>query len=300
MSLNICTQRKYDTVRISIFVPQRPQSRVCGCMLDSLWSLVGAPSTVHAPSTAHAPCTLLHRRLDGRSWTTMIEELRRLDRPVVMRNVTGTSGAGFRALTLPSVLASRWGDTEVVLSSANAHSYGRRRIRLADYLHDQRLAPDETAAERQCGDSAWEDGRADEIFYWFGEHGPELEPLLEEYRRAAAFADPPVFSDLRRPALSFGAAPHNSGVPFHTHNDGFAEVMHGAKRWLLYPPDRSPPHFAPNTTSAAWLREVYPTLPAGDAPDECVIYPTDVLYFPNGWHHAVVNIGNTVFMSTFF
>ena len=35
------------------------------------------------------------------------------------------------------------------------------------------------------------------------------------------------------PALSFGVGPDGSGVPFYFHNDGFSEVLHGAKLWLL-------------------------------------------------------------------
>ncbi len=40
----------------------------------------------------------------------------------------------------------------------------------------------------------------------------------------------------------------------------FAEVMHGAKRWLVHYGDEPPPGFEPNTTSLAWLRVVLPQL----------------------------------------
>ena len=99
------------------------------------------------------------------------------------------------------------------------------------------------------------------------------------------------------PALSFGLAADGSGVPFHFHNDGFSEVMHGAKRWLLYP--ERPPRFDENATSTSWLREEYPRLSRSERPHECVIHPGDLLYFPKAWWHATVNIGATVFMSTF-
>ena len=73
--------------------------------------------------------------------------------------------------------------------------------------------------------------------------------------------------------------------------------MHGAKRWLLYP--KAPPQFDPDATSVHWLRDVYPRLTTHEAPWECVIEPGDLLYFPSDWYHAIVNLGTTVFMSTF-
>ena len=73
--------------------------------------------------------------------------------------------------------------------------------------------------------------------------------------------------------------------------------MHGAKRWLLYP--HKPPRFRENATSVSWLRHDYPQLTASERPYECTIGPGDLLYFPKGWWHAIINVGTTVFMSTF-
>ena len=147
-----------------------------------------------------------------------------------------------------------------------------------------------------------DDAKADEIFYLFGEHGAELEPLLQQYqlpRYASTLfsVEPDGSMGPAQPALSFGVAADGSGVPFHFHNDGFSEVMHGAKRWLLYP--SAPPQFDPDQTSVRWLRDVYPRLSEREAPMECVIEPGDLLYFPKDWYHAIVNLGTTVFMSTF-
>ena len=99
------------------------------------------------------------------------------------------------------------------------------------------------------------------------------------------------------PALSFGVAADGSGVPFHFHNDGFSEVQHGAKRWLLYP--SKPPHYDVNATSTQWLERVSPKLTRRERPYDCTIEPGDLLYFPSNWYHAIVNQGVTVFMSTF-
>ena len=85
------------------------------------------------------------------------------------------------------------------------------------------------------------------------------------------------------------------------HGPGFAEVMHGSKRWFFYPPNVTPPEATPNKTVANWARTTLPLLSEpGDQPLECVILPGEVLYFPHGWHHATLNLGvYTAFASTF-
>lgn len=230
---------------------------------------------------------------DGRALP--ISEFRRryrdTNQPVVLRNATAVSGTAFRAASTLTALVSVFGERLVTLSSANANSYGRKRSRLDAYIGSM-------------SSTNWAETPSDQIFYLFGEHGDELSALLAQYS-LPIFSHPPTgylsdeACDAREPALSFGVAPDASGVPFHYHNDGFSEVLHGAKRWLLYPAHRKPPYFDPNATSISWLRNVYPRLHARDRPQDCIIWPGDLLYFPTGWAHAVVNIGTSVFMSTF-
>lgn len=96
-----------------------------------------------------------------------------------------------------------------------------------------------------------------------------------------------------------------TGVPFHWHGPGFAEVIYGKKvkdewsifhlhhtntaqsvaslkdlllftqRWFFYPP-RQEPHFDRNRTTLSWVTEVYPNLPEEEAPLECIIRPGEV------------------------
>ena len=217
------------------------------------------------------------------------------NRPVVIRNATQSSSKRFRELTRISSLLQAYGNASITVSSANSFSYGRRRLRLREYLGSIKK-------------DGWKTSQpADELYYWFGEHGDELKPLLEEYnlpvflssQTLVAGVGPASETSIRvdNVALSFGVAAHSSGVPFHVHNDGFAEVMHGAKRWLFY--DQRPPHFDPNVTSYAWLQDVYPNLNDDNAPEEVIIYPGDLLYFPKGVWHSTVNIGTSVFISAF-
>jgi len=72
------------------------------------------------------------------------------------------------------------------------------------------------------------------------------------------------------------------------------------QRWFLYPPAHRPP-FDPDMSMLTWLTEVLPTYTGSDLHllQQCDIGPSDVLYFPSMWWHAVVNLGETVFVSSF-
>uniref|UniRef100_A0A8C5UA66 JmjC domain-containing protein n=1 Tax=Malurus cyaneus samueli TaxID=2593467 RepID=A0A8C5UA66_9PASS len=117
-------------------------------------------------------------------------------------------------------------------------------------------------------------------------------PLFQHY------VPPPFRIPGTSPAYSFGIAGSGSGVPFHWHGPGFSEVIFGRKRWFLYPPDKIP-HFHPNETTLAWLQHTYPTLPPAQRPLECTLRPGEVLYFPDRWWHATLNLDTSVFISTF-
>ncbi|XP_077376072.1 jmjC domain-containing protein 8 [Festucalex cinctus] len=67
---------------------------------------------------------------------------------------------------------------------------------------------------------------------------------------------------------------------------------HAYGRWFLYPPSEEP-HFHPNMSTLSWLRDVYPRLPSRQTPLQ------NVLYFPDRWWHATLNLDTSVFISTF-
>lgn len=71
-------------------------------------------------------------------------------------------------------------------------------------------------------------------------------------------------------------------VSFHFFNGlkVFAEVVHGAKRWFLSPPDKQPV-FSPDETSYRWYRFVYSNDSYQDSKEfssllECTLYPNEV------------------------
>ncbi|NWS35425.1 JMJD8 protein, partial [Polioptila caerulea] len=132
-----------------------------------------------------------------------------------------------------------------------------------------------------------------DTLYFFGDNNfTEWGPLFQHY------VPPPFRIPGTSPAYSFGIAGSGSGVPFHWHGPGFSEVIFGRKRWFLYPPDKTP-HFHPNETTLAWLQHTYPTLAPAQRPLECTLRPGEVLYFPDRWWHATLNLDTSVFISTF-
>nr|XP_031303286.1 jmjC domain-containing protein 8 isoform X3 [Camelus dromedarius] len=123
-------------------------------------------------------------------------------------------------------------------------------------------------------------------------------PFQEYVEQMLHPQDPLSMGNGTTPAYSFGIAGAGSGVPFHWHGPGFSEVIYGRKRWFLYPPEKTP-EFHPNKTTLAWLRDTYPALAPSARPLECTIQAGEVLYFPDRWWHATLNLDTSVFISTF-
>lgn len=171
----------------------------------------------------------------------------------------------------------------VILTSSNSHSSHRRIIPLETYLH-------ETISNEVF---PWD--KSNETWYLFGEtYSKDWQKLLETY------CLPPCETcskDLS--ALSFGIGGKGSGVQWHFHGPGFSQTIHGSRHWILYPPEQKPTYNS-NYTSRFWMEEIYTSLPSDALPLECTLGPGDMIYFPDNWHHATLNMENyNVFVSTF-
>ncbi|NXA37507.1 JMJD8 protein, partial [Eudromia elegans] len=222
-------------------------------------------------------------------------------RPVIIRGAT--DNAVFRALCTREKLLAAFGERPVRLSTANTYSYRKVDVPFQEYV-EHLLRPQDPAA------------LGSDTLYFFGDNNfTEWGPLFQQY------VPPPFLIPGTKGAYSFGIAGSGSGVPFHWHGPGYSEVIFGRKvraepsgegrsrkssppdspvfqRWFLYPPDKAP-HFHPNETTLAWLRHTYPKLPPEERPLECTIRPGEVLYFPDRWWHATLNLDTSVFISTF-
>lgn len=258
-------------------------------VLLTLWMLVLARSCLETADSggwrqtgpganvvlAEERCTV-ERRSDL-TYTEFVQHYAFL-RPVILQGLTDNSK--FRALCSREKLLATFGDHVVRLSTANTYSYQKVDLPFQQYV-EQLLHPQDPAS------------LGNDTLYFFGDNNfTEWASLFQHY-------SPPPFHLLgTSPAYSFGIAGAGSGVPFHWHGPGFSEVIYGRKHWFLYPPEKTP-EFHPNKTTLTWLRDIYPALAPSEKPLECTIQADEVLYFPDHWWHATLNLDTSVFISTF-
>jgi len=178
----------------------------------------------------------------------------------------------------------------VTLSSSNSISAHRRTIPLTQYMHEI------TTANDGAGET-YPNQLSNETWYLFGEtFADEWKQMLLDYEMPPCETCP----DRELSALAFGVGNRGSGVQWHTHGPGFSESIHGRKHWVLYPPDRKPTYDS-DYASRYWMEYQYMNIREEDElPWECTLRPGDMVYFPDGWHHATINLDTyTVFVSTF-
>lgn len=139
--------------------------------------------------------------------------------------------------------------------------------------------------------------------YFFDKHGGWTKHLGE----LQSILETPAVVQLQprgheRP-IQFAVGKSASGIGLHAHHDAWNQVLFGAKRWTIYPgsPGGVPPEAGYNPTEhhLQWLHDVYPKIKDDEstAPMECVQYAGDMIYVPEGWYHATVNLGDTASIS---
>jgi hypothetical protein len=216
--------------------------------------------------------------------------------PVVIVRDSAVTNTDFRSLTRRENLLEFFGpDFSVTLSSSNALSEHRRTIPLQQYLNESWNAVETKP-----------DQLSNETWYLFGEtYSDEWKALLQHYELPLCHT---CRADLV--ALSFGIGNRGSGVQWHVHGPGFSEALHGRKHWVLYPPSSSSKtiaaaveedtnfYYDKDQSSRHWMEVTYPIV--SPKPFECTLNPGDVIYFPNHWWHATINLDRyTAFVSTF-
>ena len=225
-------------------------------------------------------------------------------RPVIFlrTNASAQAMADLAMRTARDYLLAMHGEEEVVVASSNRYSRKKVRTTLGEYVLSFSEQEDEEPAEvgkKPRGASA-----VDRPYLFGDNHGPLWDDL------AGRYPFPPCRHCEHAGLATFGLGGENSGVTFHTHGPGFAEVVHGAKHWFLYPPDSLVPGLADELTMEEWFTEHYMTRQTrthtvednggGDGLYECEIHPGEVLYFPNHWEHGTLNTGAfNVFVSLF-
>lgn len=199
-------------------------------------------------------------------------------------------------------LLSRHAETFVVLGTnrslaVRGRPSPREPVRLGDYLGQrQRQRQQQQQQEQDCADSA----HAGYLFLSAGNersHGALLDDAGEAATRWSRGALADFIGDMEptEPVISVSAS-ENAGIPWHRHHAAWLLLLHGSKRWHLYPPSVHPPGMIlhgpissdlegedSSSGHAAWVHSVLPSLSTGERPLEVVQRSGEILYVPEGW-----------------
>jgi tetratricopeptide (TPR) repeat protein len=209
-----------------------------------------------------------------------VTEYARKNRPVLLTGLLEDWPA-WQAWTRAAFL-QRHGDTLVQVRRSSDvtddnYQQGRQRPRMAlrDYL------------DQVMGKAA--SGERDPL-YLFGLN--PFEGLERDYHSPPQFLGPTFGFDerQRQEKALFYIGPAYSGVSFHQHTAAWNALLFGYKRWFLLPPF----HFYGPTTIAMqeWTRTWRERF--GSGLYECVQQPGEVLFVPQYWYHAVLNVSDCV------
>ena len=141
------------------------------------------------------------------------------------------------------------------------------------------------------------------------------QPLLKDYDVPKYFKED-LFrhvGEKRRPPYRWVViGPPRSGSSVHVDplaTSAWNALISGHKRWALYPPnagltkpDLKPKGIGLDGESVTWFQRMYPKTRGKEwtevrgfpKPMDCVQKPGEIMYVPDGWWHAVLNLDHTV------
>jgi len=245
----------------------------CMCLCNAEW----APYDHNASVSLYSHKCNIERRAQL-SVSDFVSTYKNTRTPVIILRDPSTN-AVFQQMCQQDYLLQFYPNVTVTLSTANTFSYKKKKVKLGKYINEM------------VGDQR-ESVNGVKTFILFGDTDiSDLSSLLTKY------VQPQYFGAIE-PSLSWGIAGSGTGVPFHRHGAVFNEVIHGYKRWFLYPPDIEP-QFDGTQTTLHWLKTLYPVQALNPIMQECVLGPNEVLYVPENWWHATLNVGQTVNIATF-
>lgn len=134
------------------------------------------------------------------------------------------------------------------------------------------------------------------MFEWVDNLSPEAQRLLLEspFSPSNLFATSGLGGPVTSRVIAIGA--HGAGVPFHFHGPAWNELVYGKKRWFMYPLEQTPAGgYNELRDQSSWFDTNYNlSLETHQPPYECMQYPGDIVYVPEGFYHATVNCGQSV------
>jgi hypothetical protein len=127
-----------------------------------------------------------------------------------------------------------------------------------------------------------------------------------QFHNITAYIQPPRFFDSKEDEFRWSQAergrkslffigPTHSGTTWHSHSSTWNAVVVGRKRWLMMPPqsEYKGKHEHDEVPSLRkWLANSYEEYENGML--ECVQEAGTVLYIPDGWGHATVNLEDSI------
>jgi histone arginine demethylase JMJD6 len=136
-------------------------------------------------------------------------------------------------------------------------------------------------------------------------------PLLRDYAVPEYFREDlfGIVGEKRRPPYRWVViGPPRSGSSVHVDplaTSAWNALISGRKRWCLFPPSPTlkKPHLKPkgiglDGESVTWFKKMYPRTRSSDWPHhrplDAVQNPGEIMYVPDGWWHAVLNLEHTV------
>lgn len=213
-----------------------------------------------------------------------------LQRPVVVRNATNHHQMKrLFQLWQRNKMAKEYGHltfTEVLVPYAESFGYNHSMITLRKFLDKMEQTNKEY---RMIKDPSLFPSPT----YIF-ETIPPNSPLLEHFTTPAIFN--PSLTHISTTKTQFYVGPPLSGAPVHFHRNAWNVLFYGQKRWFLFPPP-----FAVYSKQHVWdwWKTRHGNRPFESA-WECVQHPGDLVFVPDMWGHAVINLKESVGLAAEF
>ena len=220
-----------------------------------------------------------------------------LQRPVLIRGAgSGPEMKPFTTSLLRNKLEHEQGKLllkEVPIPFAETFGYEAQPITLKSYLDKMRELFNQNKASSSGGDYS----EIPPPLFAFDAVPPNF-PLLEKFRIPSILN--PDHTHIAITDLYFHMGPALSGTPPHFHRSSWDLLVYGQSRWFLYPP---PSAFYTKSTAWEWwleAREGGEGGEGGGGPLECVQHPGDIVFVPDMWGQASVNLRESIGLTSEF
>ncbi len=123
----------------------------------------------------------------------------------------------------------------------------------------------------------------------------EDSPLLAGFKLPEALNPNVTHINPTRTHLQMG--PALSGTGLHFQRNIWNLLVYGQRRWYLYPPDKA---LYSKKSVWAWWQEMNREVGGATAAMECVQHPGDMVFVPDMWAHAAVNLRESIGLNSEF